>query len=148
MTDLEKAKEIFYSGNYSFVLVKNEDIISSSQKGIMQIVELIESGKDFTDYSLCDRIAGRAAAFLYILLGVKEVHSVKMTKLATNILDRAEIKFSADEYIEKVLPYVQTDFLFEEIANLKLKILSNGGLTVEKIVKKIKNELRLILLFT
>ena len=42
MTDLEKAKEIFYSEDYSFVLVKNEDIISSSQKGIMQIVELIE----------------------------------------------------------------------------------------------------------
>ncbi len=103
MTDLEKAKEIFYSEDYSFVLVKNEDIISSSQKGIRQIVELIESKKDFTDYSMCDRITGRAAAFLYVIMGVKAVHSVKMTKLATNILDRAEIKFSADEYIEKVL---------------------------------------------
>lgn len=103
MTDLEKAKEIFYSEDYSFVLVKNEDIISSSQKGIMQIVELIESGKDFTDYSMCDRITGRAVAFLYVIMGLKAVHSVKMTKLATNILDRAEIKFSADEYIEKVL---------------------------------------------
>lgn len=45
-----------------------------------------------------------------------------------------------DNYIEKVLPYIQTDFLFEEIANLKLKILSNGALTVEKIVKKINKD--------
>lgn len=39
-----------------------------------------------------------------------------------------------------VLPYVQTDFLFEEIANLKLKILSNGNLTVEKSVKKMNKD--------
>ena len=102
MTDLEKAKEIFYSEDYSFVLVKNEDIISSSQKGIRQIVELIESKKDFTDYSMCDRITGRAVAFLYVIMGLKAVHSVKMTKLATNILDRAEIKFSADEYLSLI----------------------------------------------
>lgn len=56
---------------------------------------------------------------------------------------RGESDFSQkerDEYTEKVLPYIQTDFLFEEIANLKLKILSNGGLTVEKIVKKINKD--------
>lgn len=45
-----------------------------------------------------------------------------------------------DDYEEKILPYIQTDFLFEEIANLKLKILSNGSLTVEKIVKKINKD--------
>ncbi|MDE6149542.1 MAG: hypothetical protein K2F81_05540 [Ruminococcus sp.] len=39
-----------------------------------------------------------------------------------------------------VLPYVQTDFLFEEIANLKLKILSNGNLTVEKSVRKMNKD--------
>lgn len=39
-----------------------------------------------------------------------------------------------------ILPFVQTDFLFEEIANLKLKILSNGALTVEKSVKKMNKD--------
>jgi ribonucleoside-diphosphate reductase alpha chain len=45
-----------------------------------------------------------------------------------------------DDYIEKVLPYVQTDFLIEEIANLKLKTLPRGALTVEKIVGKINKD--------
>lgn len=36
----------------------------------------------------------------------------------------------------KVLPYIQTDLLFEEIANLKLKHMTNGALSVEKVVKK------------
>ena len=40
----------------------------------------------------------------------------------------------------KVLPYIQTDFLFEEIANLKLKHMSNGALSVEKVVKKMDKD--------
>lgn len=39
-----------------------------------------------------------------------------------------------------VLPYIQTDFLFEEIANLKLKHTNNGALSVEKVVKKMDKD--------
>ena len=45
-----------------------------------------------------------------------------------------------DNYTDQVLPYVQTDFMFEEIANLKLKTLPGGGLTVEKTVKKLNKD--------
>ena len=45
-----------------------------------------------------------------------------------------------DNYIEKVLPFIQTDFMFEEIANLKLKVLNNGNLTVEKTVSKLNKD--------
>lgn len=45
-----------------------------------------------------------------------------------------------DNYIDKVLPYIQTDFMFEEIANLKLKVLNNGNLTVEKTVSKLNKD--------
>lgn len=45
-----------------------------------------------------------------------------------------------DNYIEKVLPFIQTDFMFEEIANLKLKVLNNGNLTVEKTVAKLNKD--------
>lgn len=40
----------------------------------------------------------------------------------------------------KVLPYIQTDLLFEEIANLKLKHMTNGALSVEKVVKKVDKD--------
>lgn len=40
----------------------------------------------------------------------------------------------------KVLPYIHTDLLFEEIANLKLKHMTNGALSVEKVVKKVDKD--------
>ncbi len=40
----------------------------------------------------------------------------------------------------RVLPYIQTDLLFEEMANLKLKHMTNGALSVEKVVKKVDKD--------
>lgn len=39
-----------------------------------------------------------------------------------------------------MLPFIQTEFLFEEIANLKLKPANNGSLTIEKVVKKVDKD--------
>jgi ribonucleoside-diphosphate reductase alpha chain len=39
-----------------------------------------------------------------------------------------------------VLPFLQTDLLFEEVSNLKLKHLPSGALTVEKVVNKLNKD--------
>lgn len=56
---------------------------------------------------------------------------------------RQQSDFSEKEYDDFdncVAPYLQTDVLFEEIANLKLKHLNNGGVTIEKVVNKLDKD--------
>ena len=43
-------------------------------------------------------------------------------------------------YDRNVLPFVNTELLFMEIANLKVKVMSGNNLTVEKVVKKIDKD--------
>lgn len=43
-------------------------------------------------------------------------------------------------YDRNVLPFINTELLFMEIANLKLKIMSGNNLSVEKVVKKIDKD--------
>lgn len=77
------------------------------------------------------------------------------TKVITNFMDAVEggklrllekkpesLLNSIDrkDYELNVMPYIQTDLLFEEIANLKLKTLSSGALTVEKVVRKLDKD--------
>ena len=45
-----------------------------------------------------------------------------------------------DDYVNKVLPFIQTDFMVEEIANLKLKTLPSGAITVEKTVSRMNKD--------
>ena len=42
-------------------------------------------------------------------------------------------------YIENILPYINTDFLIEEVANLKLK-QSGAKLSIEQLIKKINKD--------
>ena len=77
------------------------------------------------------------------------------SKMVTNFIDavdsgqlrllesRQSSDFSEKEYDDFdncIAPYLQTDVLFEEIANLKLKHLSNGGVTIEKVVNKLDKD--------
>jgi len=45
-----------------------------------------------------------------------------------------------DDIDNKVAPYLETDNFIEEVANLKLKYLQNGGVTIEKVVKKLDKD--------
>lgn len=45
-----------------------------------------------------------------------------------------------DEFDDKVRPFYETDAFIEEAANLKMKHLNNGGITIEKVVKKIDKD--------
>jgi ribonucleoside-diphosphate reductase alpha chain len=45
-----------------------------------------------------------------------------------------------DDFNHKILPFIQTDLLFEEVSNLKLKELPSKALTVEKVVGKLNKD--------
>ena len=61
-----------------------------------------------------------------------------------NLLEKREDnRFDTDnptEFKEKVLPYMQTDFFVEEVANLKLRTLNNGRLTVEQSARSVPKD--------
>ena len=89
--DFQKAKEEYNSGKYSLVICKDEDIIKSDVTGIRPVMNLIDSKKDYKGYSAADKIVGRAAAFLYTLLQVKNLYGETMSKGAVEILKNAGI---------------------------------------------------------
>lgn len=56
---------------------------------------------------------------------------------------RADSDFSdkeREDYKEFIVPFIQTDLLFEEVSNLKIKNLSGGGMTIEKVVSKLDKD--------
>lgn len=45
-----------------------------------------------------------------------------------------------DKFDDNVRPFMETDAFIEEAANLKMKHLNNGGITIDKVVKKIDKD--------
>ena len=77
MHDLEKARSLLERENYTCVICHGEDVITDRRRGVRPLLELLESGKDLHGYSAADRVVGKAAAFLYCLLGVNDERKSK-----------------------------------------------------------------------
>ena len=92
-SDFKKAKEEFFKGKYTLVLCKNEDIITSDLTGIRPLIKLIDDKKECKGYSAADKIVGRAAAFLYTLLEIKNLYGEVMSKGAIEILKKVGINY-------------------------------------------------------
>lgn len=56
------------------------------------------------------------------------------------LLEKREINATYKDIETEVAPFVQTDLLFEEVNNLKIKYLPSGALTVEKVVSKLNKD--------
>lgn len=90
-SDLIKARSLLKNGVYTCVLCKGEEIITSSQRGVKPLVEWIENHKNTIGFSAADKVVGKAAALLYVLLGVKEVYAPVMSEGAIHILEKYDI---------------------------------------------------------
>lgn len=100
--DLENAKKILSDGSYTCVLCKGKDTVSSSFRGVKPLLDLLDSGKDFSGYSAADKVVGRATAFLYCLLGVTAVHAQVLSKPALQVLENARIAITWDALVDGI----------------------------------------------
>ena len=100
---LKKAKDILLSDDSLTCAACGEDIFTSRERGVKPLLQLYESKKDYSKYSFADKVIGKAAAFMYVLLGVKEIYCVTISKLAAEVLKEHGIKF----YCENNVPAIK-----------------------------------------
>ena len=92
--NLEKAIKILEEEkDLTLVLVLNENIYKSSEKGIKPLLQLLNSGKNYLNYSAADKIVGKAAAMLYKLLNINDIYGEVMSISAINFLEQNNINF-------------------------------------------------------
>ena len=92
--NLEKAIKILEEEkDLTLVLVLNESIYKSSEKGIKPLLQLLNSGKNYLNYSAADKIVGKAAAMLYKLLNINDIYGEVMSISAINFLEQNNINF-------------------------------------------------------
>ncbi len=103
MTDLLKAKNLLKSENHTCVLCKGETVISSDKRGVAPLLQWLETGVDLKDFSVADKVVGKGAAMLYVLLGVKEIYSPVMSECAGETLKSFNISFSCDTMVPRII---------------------------------------------
>lgn len=103
MTNIEKARSLLESGNYTCVVCKETTVYTTSKRGVAPLLNWLEEGIHLSGFSAADRVVGRGAAFLYCLLGVKEVYARVMSQPAAEVLRSYGIHAGADMFVEGII---------------------------------------------
>ena len=101
--NLKKALDLLNSGNYTCVACKEEVVYTTTQRGVTPLLNWLDSKTDLKDFSAADRVVGRGAAFLYCLLGVKEVYALVMSRPAAEVLQSYGIPAEAGTFVEGII---------------------------------------------
>lgn len=101
--DLTKARTLLDVGDYTCVLCKDDTIHTNTARGVAPLLHWVDTGLDMRDFSAADRVVGRGAAFLYVLLGVKEVYARIMSRPAAEVLQAHGISVSAGTMVEGII---------------------------------------------
>ena len=103
MTDIEHAKKFLTDAGYTCVICRGDNIHTSEKRGVAPLIELLDSKIDVRGYSAADKAVGKAAAMLFVLLGVSEIYAAIMSRSAKKILDEYGIKYSCGEEVEYII---------------------------------------------
>ncbi|MDP4176658.1 MAG: DUF1893 domain-containing protein, partial [Bacteroidota bacterium] len=103
MTDIDKAKNLLLSNNFTCVLCKDDNVHSSAQRGVSPMVEFINSGLDLNGFSAADKIVGKALAMLFAMSKVKEVYAVIMSERAIEIFEKYNIQYSYKTLVKAII---------------------------------------------
>lgn len=95
-SNIEKAKQIIKTTDAVFAYVYEDEIITSDMKGIGFVSRLCNEGKDLSKGAVADKIVGKAAALLFVLLGVKAVFAETLSLGARAVLEEYGIEYGYD----------------------------------------------------
>ncbi len=107
MSDQTLAKNKLVKEEYSYVLVKDNNVIlTSNKKGIESLLNnLIEGKMILKGTTVADKVVGKAVALLLTYGGVKSVYGHVMSDCAKAILDKNNVEV---EY-NRIVPYIMNE---------------------------------------
>lgn len=102
MSDRETAKETLLRGSYTCVFARAGQLRTDTARGVSPLLSALDSGQSYAGWSAADRVVGLGAAFLYVLLGVREVWAGVMSRGARTMLEEHGITCFPEEMTESI----------------------------------------------
>lgn len=103
-SDLHRATRMLHSGGYTCVMCQGgEETYAVTARGVRPLVAWYAAGSRFTGFSAADKVVGRGAAFLYVLLGVKMLYADVVSVPALEVLQNAGIETSYGTLVPSII---------------------------------------------
>lgn len=139
MEGKELALALLQEGN-TCALVGAGKTLCSTKRGIAPLLAWLAAGENCVGAVAADKVVGKAAAFLYVLLGVAEVHAKVLSEMAEEVFLRFGIRYSFEEKVPAIRNRTDTGFCPMEQAVLDVDDPKRAYTVLNERVKSINKE--------
>ncbi len=137
--DLKKARSLL-EGGCTLALCRGSRCVTSAAGGIGDLLRLQAGNEDFRGFCAADRIVGRAAAFLYVLMGVRAVHAAVISEGALDILRRHGVEASFDRCTAAIINREGTGLCPMEEAVAELSDPQQAAAAIAARLRQLQNQ--------
>ncbi len=139
MDNLKKAKNLISSGEYTCVLAQGEKVYTSTQRGVKPLLALLDDNTNLDGFSCADKVVGKAAAFLYVLLKVKCVYAIVISHPAIDVLQNYGIYAEYETLVSSIRNRSNTGFCPMEQCVLSIDTPHEACKAIRQTLKKLQN---------
>ena len=86
------AKQMLTDGGYTAVVINGDKSYVSRQRGVAPLLSWLEEKDNFKGAVAADKVVGKAAAYLYVLLGVSALYADVISEHALTVLKKHGIE--------------------------------------------------------
>ena len=131
-SNLQKAIMLLNKTGSTCVFCSDETILTDKRRGVRPLLDLLDSNANVAGFSVADKVVGKAAAFLYCLLAVKEIYARVISKPALDVLKEAGIETTYKELVPAIQNRTKDGFCPMESAVLNICTAQEALLAVQK----------------
>ncbi len=100
--DLEKAIRLLETKQATCAFAKEEETFYSTERGVAPLLKLLREENSLVGFSAADKVVGKAAAFLYVLLKVERLYAGVISKYALKVLNSYGVPVEYGELVEAI----------------------------------------------
>ena len=102
--DLKKAKQLLRDGEFTFVLLKEGEVIKVSYKrGLIPFMMIIRENSQILDNAvIADKVIGKAAALMAAAYNVKAIYAEVISSKAIKMLDSHSINYQFGKSVDYI----------------------------------------------
>lgn len=122
----ETAIRLLKQEGKTLVIYGQKEEKTFTARGVSPLLSLLDGGEDYHGFCAADKVVGKAAAFLYIALGIRYVYAITVSASALQLLKEAGIAVEYENVVPRILNRSGTGFCPMESAVLSENDLASA----------------------
>ena len=140
MMDLkEYAKNKLLCDRYTCVICDGKNEILSRERGVSFLLSLYNNKADIKNYFVADKVVGKGAALLYVLLEIKDIYAHIISKSALDVLKSHGIECTYNVLVEHIINRAGDGICPIESATIDIDNPADAPSVITTTLEKLKN---------